>query len=623
MSMEIRWLDSELRRRVGALHGRGGSQVSTRAEPGTGRGGAPASLRSLCRGTCALLLACAALLAPGPAAAQAPSISGVRGMVSTSVGPSARIGAEILAAGGNAVDAAVALGFAAGCAHQFSSGIGGGGFFVIWDAKTQQAYSLDAREIAPAATTQALYRTPDGRPDADVIREGGRAVAVPMLVPGFEMAHQRFGKLPWDQVIAPAIQLCREGVEVSMYHQQVLRLVRDKLRRFPETERIQLAPPRKEIPEFGARIVQEDLAKTYERIAKEGADAMRRGPIVDAIVEAVKRDGGVLSATDLAEAKPRWREPVRGTYRGYELVSMPPPSSGGVHVIQMLNALEPIDLKAWPRQSPQMLDALGEIMKVAFADRAFLMGDPDFVPVPVEFLTSKEYGVQTARRIERVPWYRRAPWKWGKSQVLQIRTPAQPPRPDSGTTHISVIDADGNAVALTQTVNTLFGSLITAKGTGIVLNNEMDDFSLGLDTANSFGLVGSTANEIAPGKRPLSSMTPTILLRDGKAVMAVGSPQGPYIITTVLQTIVNYVDYGMDIQQAVSAPRIHHQWMPDELRLEPEYKRDVAEALRKIGHAVKLFDEHFGVGAAVVRDPQTGVFSGGADPRRDARAAAP
>ena len=314
---------------------------------------------------------------------------------------------------------------------------------------------------------------------------------------------------------------------------------------------------------------------------------------------------------------------MRGTYRGHEIISMPPPSSGGVHLIQMLNALEPFDLKGLGHNSSEYIHRVAEVMKLAFADRAMHLGDPDFHPVPVEWLVSKAYGLEMTERVRPRAWYAKPPWRWGRPQILDVKGPGIPPPDDAGTTHISVVDKHDNAVAITQTVNTLFGSRITAPGTGVVLNNEMDDFSAAPEVENYWGVRGNAANSVQPGKRPLSSMTPTIVLKDGEPWLVAGSPMGPLIITTVLQTILNTIDFEMDVQSAVSMPRFHHQWRPDRLALEPEHPLDVRQRLEAIGHTVYVGSYHFGASAAILRDPQTGVLWGAVDPRRDTGAAGP
>jgi gamma-glutamyltranspeptidase/glutathione hydrolase len=448
-------------------------------------------------------------------------------------------------------------------------------------------------------------------------------VAVPGLVQGLEEVHQRFGVLPWEDVVAPAIRLCRDGVPIGPHHLRILGIVKKRFGDdYPETIRTQFLPGGK-LPELGSRLRQPDLEKTLRAIARKGSKALTTGPIADSIVEAARAHGGILTLEDLQKYYTEWREPVRGTYRGHDIVSMPPPSSGGVHLIQMLNALEPYDLKALGHNSSEYIHQVSEVMKVAFADRAAHLGDPDFYPVPTEWLVSKAYGLEIAERVRPRAWYAKPPWRWGKPVLANVKGPGAPPPNDAGTTHISVLDVDGNAVSLTQTVNTLFGSRITVPGTGIVLNNEMDDFSASPEAVNLWGVQGNAANSIAPRKRPLSSMTPTIVLKDGEPWLISGSPMGPLIITTVLQTVVNTIDFGMDVQSAVVSPRFHHQWRPDRIAVERAHPRDVIERLEAIGHQVYVSPYGFGASATIQRDPLTGIMWGSVDPRRDTAAGGP
>lgn len=535
-------------------------------------------------------------------------------MVVTSVGPAADAGREILGRGGNAADAAIATAFAAGVAHQYSSGIGGGGFALVYSAESGAVAALDARETAPASANELLYLDDQGKPVPGATLAGPRAVAVPGLVQGLWELHQRYGSLEWKELVKPAIRLCRDGVEIAPAERRMLRLVAPRLANFPETARIQL--DNGQVPQLGWRLRQPELARTLEEIGARGGGALAYGPLARKIVEAT---GGVLSLEDLAGYKPIWREPVRGTYRGIEIVSMPPPSSGGVILIEMLNALEPFDLASLGLNSSEMINLVAGAMKLAFADRAEYLGDPDFTKVPVEYLVSKAYGAELAALLRPPPFFLRAPWRWGKPVIPTTRRQAFAPPNDNGTTQISVVDGKGNAVSLTQTVNTLFGSLITVPGTGIVLNNEMDDFSLP-NAANAWGAVGQGANSIQPGKRPLSSMTPTIVLENGQVRYVVGSPMGTFIITAVLQSLLNTVDYKLGPEQAVSMPRFHHQWSPDALMLEAAHPRDVAEDLSAFGNNVTPSPYPMGAVQLIVRDPESGVWFGSTDPRRDGAA---
>ncbi|MCS5636524.1 MAG: gamma-glutamyltransferase [Myxococcota bacterium] len=542
-------------------------------------------------------------------------------MVVTSARPASEAGREILARGGNAIDAAVAAAFAVGVVEPYHSGIGGGGFILFYDAESRRTFAIDARETAPAAAHRDMYRDASGRIDRQASRIGGQAVAVPGLVRGLLEVHERFGKLERAAVLEPAIRIAREGFPIGVRHRQILKFLVQyrRLAEFPETAQIQLDQGR--LPPLGWRLVQEDLARTHEAIAAGGTEAFYSGPIAEAMVQAARDAGGALTLEDLASYRTRWREPVRGAYRGIEVVSMPPPSSGGVHLIQMLNMLEPFELAALGANSSESIHLVAESMKLAFADRAIHLGDPDFYPVPAEWLVSKAYGRELSQLLAPRPFYQRPPWTWGRRRVLRVERAGTPPPDDSGTSHLSIMDASGNAVAITQTVNLLFGSGLTVPEWGIVLNNEMDDFSAGPGVPNAFGLVGQEANAIVPAKRPLSSMTPTILFRDGKPWMVIGSPGGPRIITTVLQAVLNVVDYGMNIEEAVAAPRFHHQWKPDRLSLEPDHPRDVASALARWGHPVDVSDRRWSSAQGILRDPETGIFWGGTDPRSDGLAA--
>ncbi len=506
-----------------------------------------------------------------PRAAEPGPAWGKRGMVVTSVGPAAAAGREILGRGGNAVDAAIATAFAAGVAHQSRSGIGGGGFALVYTAESGEVTALDARETAPASATQSLYLDAQGMPIPGATRTVPRAVAVPGLVQGLFELHQRYGSLEWRELVKPAIRLCRDGVEVAPAERRMLGMIAPGLANYPETARIQL--DRGQVPPLGWRLVQPDLARTLEEIGARGGGALAFGPIARKIVAATD---GALTLDDLAAYAPIWRTPVRGTYRGLEIVSMPPPSSGGVLLVEMLNALEPYDVAALGLNSSEMVNLVSGAMKLAFADRAEYLGDPGFSAVPTDYLVSEAYGAELAALLKPPFFLLRPPWRWGDPVIPNARRAAPAPPNDGGTTQISVVDEQGNAVSLTQTVNTLFGSLVTVPGTGIVLNNEMDDFSLP-NTPNAWGAVGRSANAIQPGKRPLSSMAPTIVLENGKVRFVVGSPMGTFIITAVLQSLLNSVDFKLGPEQAVSMPRFHHPWCPDTRWVEPAHPRDVLE----------------------------------------------
>lgn len=519
------------------------------------------------------------------------------GMVVTSVAPAAEAGRQVLEKGGNAFDAAVAMSFAASVAHPFSSGLGGGMFAVTFESESDALRSLDARETAPASASAKFYES-----NPETIRSGPYSVGVPGLVQGLWAIHQQYGSLPWEALIEPAIELAEQGVRVGTWHHMVVSWVEDQLAEYPETQRIQTVEGKS--PPLGWIIRQPELADTLRIVQERGEKALALGPIAAKIEAAT---GGVVTQLDLARYQPMWRDPIRGEYRGYEIASMPPPSSGGVLLVQMLNILERYDLAAMGKDSSAFIHLLASAMKVAFEDRAEHLGDSDYWDVPIERLISEAYADQQAARIRP------------DGQPLP-RSDGPQAADDAGTTQISVMDRHGNAISLTQTVNTVFGSKITVPGTGIVLNNELDDFSIGPELPNLWEAVGSAANSVQPFKRPLSSMTPTLVLKDGRPVMVVGSPMGTTIISTVLHALVNVIDFGFDAQRAVHAPRFHHQWKPDMLTLEPEFPLDVRERLQALGHELRE-RSFFGAAQLIVFDPESCLYWGGADGRRDSAAA--
>lgn len=536
-------------------------------------------------------------------------------MVVTSQTDATLAGASILEAGGNAIDAAVATAFALSVTEPYSSGIGGGGFMLI-RTNTGDVLALDARETAPAAATRDMYMRP-GVPERASLH-GPLAVATPGQVAGLALALELYGTMELAEVMQPAIALADIGFEIGPRAARMIGFMRERLpaERFPETSRIQF-PPEGEPARAGWRLVQKDLARTLQLIADEGPKAFYEGPIARAIAEEMRRRGGLVDEMDLARYSAVPRLPVRGSYRDLEVISFPPPSSGGVVLIEILNILEGFDLAKRGHGSSASMHVISEAMKLAFADRAHYLGDPDFVDIPVERLTSVAYAKKQRRRINP-PWFRRAPWNWCRSEMaITVKAPGKAVI-DHGTTHFSITDKQGNAVAMTKTINTPYGSGITVPGTGIVLNNEMDDFAKATGVPNAYGLVDTHgANAIAPRKRPLSSMTPTILVKDGKVFMVTGSPGGPRIISSTLLSILNVVDYGLDVTEAVSAPRFHHQWEPDRVLVEPAIPADVIEALRKRGHTVERSERNWSAVEAILVDPKTGAHYGGSDPRRD------
>jgi gamma-glutamyltranspeptidase/glutathione hydrolase len=536
-------------------------------------------------------------------------------MVVTSQADATRAGVAMLAAGGNAVDAAVAAAFAVGVAQPFSAGIGGGAFLLLRLADGE-VVAIDARETAPVAADRDMYVRHGVPEDASLV--GPLAVATPGLVLGLAAALELHGTLSLTEVMKPAIRLAAQGFAIGSYHARMLERMRGYglPERFPETGRIQFPPPGTPA-EPGWRLVQKDLAEMLRQVANEGPEGFYTGPVARAIAEDMAKRGGLLTAADLAHYELRFRAPVRGSYRGYAVFAFPPASSGGVALIEMLNILEGFDLAGSGAGSSASLHRIAEAMKFAFADRAAYLGDPDFVDVPLAALTAKAYAERLRAKINPPRW-RRAPWTWGRSETaVKVRGPGLPQN-DSGTTHLSTSDALGNAVGITMTINTPFGSGITVPGTGILLNNEMDDFAKAPDVPNVYGLVDTRgANAIAPGKRPLSSMTPTVVTKDGELFMVTGSPGGPRIISTVLLTLVNVIDHGMNVQEAVSTPRFHHQWVPDELFVEPAIPADVVRGLERRGHTVEVSKRNWSAAEAIVVDPETGWHLGGSDPRRD------
>jgi gamma-glutamyltranspeptidase/glutathione hydrolase len=528
------------------------------------------------------------------------------GMVVAQERHAARIGVEILDRGGNAVDAAVAVGFAMAVTYPRAGNIGGGGFMVIHLAKEKRDVAIDYRETAPAAATPTMFLDDKGEPDPAKSRDSGLAIGVPGTVAGLALAHRKYGsgKLSLADLIAPAIRLARQGFPVEDDIADSLPQAATRLARWPSSAEIFLngGQPR----HAGDRLLQPDLADTLQAIAKNGPAAFYQGEIAGKIAAAVRRAGGIMTADDLKNYRAIEREPVRGTYRGYDIVSMPPSSSGGVCLIEMLNILEGYDLAKLGR-GEQALHETIEAMKRAYADRAVYMGDPDTVKIPLPGLISKKYAASLRAGI-------------GEKATPAVDIHAGKPAGTEGqnTTHFSIIDRDGNAVSNTYTLNFSYGLGLVADGTGVLLNNELDDFTAKPGAANAYGLVGFNANLPGPGKRPLSSMAPTIVLKDGKPFLITGSPGGSRIITAVLQVVMNVIDFHMSIDQAVSAPRLHNQWQPDETFIEPGFAPDIIAALKARGHEIKLIAPGTSANSIAVV-PKTEFlpqgYIGAADPR--------
>jgi gamma-glutamyltranspeptidase/glutathione hydrolase len=538
-------------------------------------------------------LAIMALVAAGaapPASAQGPLIqqstgapaaqvaTGQHGMVASQEQRATRIGLDVLERGGNAVDAAVAVGFALAVTLPKAGNIGGGGFMLAYLAERNETVAVDYREAAPAATRSDVFLEPDGQVDPRKSRDTGLGVGVPGSVAGLALALDRYGsgKFTLAELIAPAVKLAREGIPIKDDLYDSLLLAQPRLAPWPSTVSIFLKPDGT-APALGDILVQRDLADTLEAISRDGPRAFYLGPIADKIVASVRGAGGVMARGDLEGYSAVIRQPLRGTYRGYDIVAMAPPSSGGVHLIEMLNILEGYPSPQVSDGSTAALHLQIEAMKAAYADRAAYLGDSDHVDVPIDWLISKGRAAELRAMIdpERThPAHEMRP---------EIAVPGR-----GNTTHFSVVDAAGNAVANTTTLNFNYGVGLVADGTGIVLNNELDDFAAKPGVPNAFGLLGGAANAPAPHKRPLSSMTPTIVLKDGKVALVTGSPGGSRIITTVLQVVVNTLDGHKTIGEAVSAPRLHHQWWPDEVVMERGFPADRIRGLTALGHKVEI-----------------------------------
>jgi gamma-glutamyltranspeptidase/glutathione hydrolase len=498
------------------------------------------------------------------------------GMVVAQEKIAAHIGADVLKRGGNAVDAAVAVGFTMAVTYPRAGNIGGGGFMVIHLAEGNQDIAIDYREIAPAATTRDIFLGPDGKPDQNKSLNSALGIGIPGSVAGLALALDKYGsgKFTLAELLKPAIQLATEGIPVADDIADTLAEGRGRLSRWPNSVKFLSSADGTPLRE-GDMLIQKDLGQTLSAIAGQGPRGFYQGPVAEKLVKAIRDAGGIMTLDDLKSYQPTIRVPVHGTYRGYDIVSMPLPSSGGVVLLETLNILEGFPLPDMKQGSVPSLHLLIEAMKRAYADRAHYLGDPAFVSAPVARLLTKEYAAKQRAGIDldhATPW----------TDILA----GAPPHEGDNTTHFSVVDGAGNAVSNTYTLNYPYGVGLVAEGTGVLLNDELDDFTAALGASNAFGLVGFEANLPAPGKRPLSSMTPTIVLKDGKVVLVTGSPGGSRIISAVLQVIVDVLDYHMDVAAAVAAPRLHHQWMPDVVRVEHGFPDDVIAALKAKGYTV-------------------------------------
>lgn len=497
------------------------------------------------------------------------------GMVVAQEKLAARIGADILRQGGNAVDAAVATGFALAVTYPRAGNIGGGGFMVIHLAERNEDVTIDYRETAPAATKSDIFLGSDGKPDIAKSRDSALAIGVPGTVAGLAIALDKYGsgKLSLADVVKPGLALAANGIEISDDIADTLPFFRKRIERWSSSTKVFSRADGTPLRE-GDVLIQRDLAATLTAIVEQGPRGFYEGPVAEKLVKAIADAGGIMTTDDLKSYQPVIRAPVRGNYRGYDIVSMPLPSSGGTVLLETLNILEGFPMADMKQGSAPSLHLIIEAMKRAYADRARYLGDPAFVNAPMAALVAKDYAARQRAGID-----------------LDRATPAgalaaRPPREGSNTTHYSVVDSSGNAVSNTYTLNFPYGVGLVADGTGVLLNNELDDFTAAPGASNAFGLVGFEANLPGPGKRPLSSMSPTIVLKDGKPVLVTGTPGGSRIISAVVQIVVNVLDYRMDVAAAVAAPRVHHQWMPDEVRVERGFPEETLAALKAKGHEV-------------------------------------
>ncbi|MCC4271825.1 gamma-glutamyltransferase [Marinobacter nauticus] len=535
-------------------------------------------------------------------------VQGSQGMVATSHTLATEVALKVLKDGGNAIDAAVTAGFALAVTQPRSGNIGGGGFLVYSPGNGDAPEAIDYRETAPAAATETMFQDQDGNVVSERSRFSHKAAGVPGTVAGLALALERHGTLSLSQALAPAIRLAREGFVVPHRFTEGLEQARDRLERWPAT-RATFYKKDGSAPQPGEVFRQPELADTLQRIAEQGIKGFYEGETARLIVAEMQRGEGLITLEDLRNYEPAVRQPVHGTYRGFDIYSMSPPSSGGTHIVQILNILEDYPIGEWGHNSANTIHHMAEAMKLAYADRSEYLGDTDFVAVPLQGLTSKGYADQL-----------RASIKADKARPAGEIAPGKPgPRESPETTHFSVVDRWGNAVSNTYTINFSYGSGITVAGAGFLLNNEMDDFSAKPGVPNAYGLIGGEANKVEPGKRMLSSMSPTIVRKDNRNFLVTGSPGGSRIITTTLQVIMNVIDHNMNIQTAVSAPRIHHQWLPDEIRVEQGISPDTLDLLRARGHTINTGSAMGAIQSILIGED--GTLYGGADPRRSTSSA--
>jgi gamma-glutamyltranspeptidase/glutathione hydrolase len=516
----------------------------------------------------------------------------------------ARAAADVLQRGGNAVDAAVAAGFMLAVTLPRAGNLGGGGFMLVYLAKERKTVAIDYRETAPAGTERDVFLDSNGEAVPAKSRDSGLGIGVPGTVAGFCLALKKYGsgKFSLAELVAPAVAAARDGIDVADDLADSLPRAQARLARFPASAKIFLRPDAAAL-QPGDRLVQADLAAVLEAIGREGERAFYEGPVAEKIVASVRAAGGRMTLEDLKAYRAIEREPLHGAYRGYEIVAMPPPSSGGVHIIELLNILEGFPLAEQGANSAASIHLMAEAMKMAYADRAEYLGDPDYVAVPVKGLTSKAY----AKRLRAEISLKRA------RPATEIKALNPLPYESSETTHFSIADGEGNAVANTYTLNFSYGLGLVAEGTGILLNNELDDFAAGPGAPNAYGLLGGAANAPGPGKRPLSSMAPTMVFRDGELELVTGSPGGSRIITIVTGIILEFIDFGMNIAEATAAVRIHHQLQPDVLQVESGLSEDTLRLLQVLGHRVAVLGS-WGSAESIVR--LNGMLMGASDTRQ-------
>jgi gamma-glutamyltranspeptidase / glutathione hydrolase len=563
------------------------------------------------------LLLVVACLAPVSLAGPMRPTHAAHAMVASMHELASRAGVEMMQAGGNAVDAAVATGFALAVVHPQAGNIGGGGFMLIRmvDGTT---HFIDYREKAPAAATANMYLDAQGNVIENASLVGYKAIGVPGSVAGLAYAQKTYGKLSLGQVMAPAIKLARDGYPLAW--EDARDLEDEDLAKFPESKRIFQRDGN--YYKAGEVLRQPDLARTLERIAKN-PDEFYHGAMARELAASIQKGGGLVTADDLAQYEVKEREPIRGTYRDYDIISAPPPSSGGTALVEILNILEGFDLSKFGNRSAEEIHLSVEAFRRAFFDRAEFMGDPDFAKIPVAQLIDKKYAAGWRDTIDpthaSVSADLQRPSVFNELERVAALHKASVVREPENTTHYSVVDAAGDAVAVTTTLNDSLGSRVTAEGLGFLLNDEMDDFASKQGVPNAYGLIQGPANAIGPGKRPLSAMTPTIVLKDGKPFLVVGSPGGPTIITTVANIITGVIDFGLDIQEAVNAPRFHNQWIPDGILAEDRLSPDTLAILRNKGHKIKM-ERYFGDGECIEIDPRTGERLGASDARNNGKA---